>query len=124
MIQENIESLQMAVDISKSQKFFEIDIGSFTLRKMDGIFQVDEFAEKGVSERGGGFVELTCLVNAEGIPVANPTTDERTNNSKATSNECQFVGTKVQFWSSLFFGGLFGAIIGVIILKIIFRFYT
>lgn len=123
IIPESFEGFQVAVDVTMEKEFTEVT-GTTSPHYFGVASQIDEFGIKGISERAGGLVELADFVNVKSIPISNPTADECTNNGKATSNEYQFVGTKVQFWFSLFLGGLIGAIISYVLLKLIFRFVT
>jgi hypothetical protein len=85
------------------------------------MYQKNKFREKSNSEFCGGFIKRSDVIKIEGISVPNPSTKECTNYSKTASNNCYFIGTKVQFWTALFLGGLFGLIISAIIITLVFR---
>ena len=124
VIPEDIKHFQLAEDVSGPQKLLEGGISSFTFGKNGVMFQKSDFTEKGVSEGSGGFIKFGNVVNAESVFVSDPPSNQCANNSKTTGNEYKFVGTKIQFWLALLFGGLLGLIIGAGILHFIFYLIT
>jgi hypothetical protein len=122
VVSEDLKSFQVAEDVSSLQKLIKSSVASFTVRDTSVVLQENKFREKGVSEICGCFVEFNDIVKFEGISVSNPRTKEHANDSETASNECYFVGTKIQFWLAILLGGLFGAIIGTIIVQFIFLF--
>jgi hypothetical protein len=117
---EDLKGTQMIADIVGSQIL--TNIGSIPTASIDVGFQKVALMGKGISERCGGFIKLNDVMKFEGIFVPNPSAKECTNYRKTASNNCYFVGTKVQFWTALFLGGLFGLVIATAILQFIFLF--
>ncbi len=98
------------------------DIRSITTAGVDVGFQNIKLNDEGISECIGGFIKCGDGVNAESVFISDPPSNKCANDSKPASNNCYFVGTKVQFWLSLLVGGFIGLIIGCSILYLVFYF--
>lgn len=77
--------------------------------------------EVGNMEELGG-VYMRFIDKFSGQPICSQNTEKRANDSKASSNKCYFVGTKIQFWVTLLTGGFAGIAIGLILVICIFCF--
>lgn len=131
LLPSSVEASQFFLRQESLKNDFSFLVGDFnffprfseSLGKRFNVFsEMEYFVYESGTESGGCFVEFRNTVDLECIPITNPRTEERTNNSKTTSNKCYFVGTEVQFWLALLCGGLGGAIISIILLKGIFYF--
>ena len=107
---------------NQSSEEFIYFIGCSGAFYSDIVSQIQDCAQKGVSKSSGGFIKFNNTVKFERASITNQSTEKYANNSKTASNNCHFVGTRSQFWLSLFIGGLLGAGIGVAIVKFIFWF--
>jgi hypothetical protein len=121
---EDFKSPQVAVDISRLQKLIEGSVGSLTFWCRSVVSQKNKFMEKRISELCGGFVESNDVLDFEGVSVSNPCTKDYPNYSKTSSDEGYFVGSRMQFYLYALGGGLCGLIIGIAIVKLIFRLCT
>ena len=119
---ESSKSVQMRSDIVRIQ--IPADIRSITTSRIDVGFQNIKLNDEGISELARGFIKFGDGVNTEGVFIPDPPSNECANNSKATSNDYKFIGTKVQFWSYLLMGGIIGLIIACSILRLVFYFLT
>jgi hypothetical protein len=94
-------------EVASPQKLSQL-VGTTKATDISVMFQKGCFGEKSVAEKTGGMIELCDAVNLEGISVANPSAEECANDSKTASNNCYFVGTRLQFYLFAFVGGLIG----------------
>lgn len=115
---ENLKGFQMT-EVASPQKLSQL-VGTIKATDISVMFQKGCFGEKSVAEKTGGMIELCDAVNLEGISVANPSAEECANDSKTASNNCYFVGTRLQFYLFAFVGGLIGLGVAYFILNITF----
>lgn len=115
---ESSKGGQMCSGMVGSQIF--TDIGSVTSTGVDVGFQNIELDDEGASEFIGGFIKCGDGVNTDGVFISDPPSNKCTNNGKTTSNECYFVGSRLQFWGALLSGGFLGLVIAALVLQGIF----
>lgn len=122
---EDFKGFQMPVNVGKMQEFAKI-VAASEVPDVSIMSQKSDFGQKSISEDDGGFVERGDTVKFEGISIPNPGAKEHTNDCKTARNECYFVGTKVQFWIALISGGIFGLVVGKVIIQVFFylKFFT
>ena len=116
---EDLKSGKMTVNIGIEKEFLKI-AGISCICDYGVVFQENYFWKEGCTEKRCCFVELGEPVNIEGISIPYPGAKQSTYYSKTTSNECYFVGGKVQFWVAILVGGLSGIVISMVMLKVIF----
>lgn len=94
-----------------------------------GFNKISSFYNAGVVNKGntkltGKFSKFLTFHQPSREIISNVSSEDCANNAKSTGNEYEFVGTKLQFWLYLLFGGFSGILIGCIIVFLFFYYTT
>ena len=118
VVLENLKGTQVIADIVSSQIL--TDIGSIAPTGFDIGFQNIELIGKSISKFGSSFIKVLSIYEPGRKIIASEATDKNANDCKSATNQSYFVGSKNQFISAAFVGGIIGLIIGIGVLFLFF----